>query len=311
MEIKRLELFGFKELVGVDLEFDGQFNKNRYKLKDKKKHNIAAMYENKQDREMLYLYRLLDALIIKQLQDCKTSSMVFARLDSIYSKQEGVELVLLMYKLSNLRMRDVNGVDKYISDFKGLQNDLEKREHKIVEVKRVLFLLCGIVEEWRHLRAQIFLQYGYDKLTTDNVKNALREYSAADRFGKEKEKNRGGGEHALYGEKRRSSEDVVYSKCGRRGHKKDKCVTKCYNCSKIEHVASKCTNERERDCLLNRQPWCTFSTQNILNEHWLWDLATLLLSYARQIYLSEGDISCVDASFSLVSTNTFMDSMWI
>ena len=45
--------------------------------------------------------------------------MVFARLDSIYSKQEGVELVLLMYKLSNLRMRDVNGVDKYISDFKG------------------------------------------------------------------------------------------------------------------------------------------------------------------------------------------------
>ena len=106
--------YGVQKLVGVDLEFDGQFNKNRYKLK-----NIAAMYENEQDREMLYLYRLLDTLIIKQLQDCKTSSMVFARLDSIYSKQRGVELVLLIYKLSNLRMRDVNGVDKYISDFKG------------------------------------------------------------------------------------------------------------------------------------------------------------------------------------------------
>ena len=89
-------------------------------MKDKKKHNIATIYKNEQNREMLYLYRLLDALIIKQLQDCKTSLMVFTRLDSIYSKQEGVELVLLMYKLSNLRIRDVNSIDKYISYFKYL-----------------------------------------------------------------------------------------------------------------------------------------------------------------------------------------------
>ena len=47
----------------------------------------------------------------------------------------------------------MNGVDKYISDFKGLQNDLEKRGHKMVKVERALFLLCGIVKEWKHLRA--------------------------------------------------------------------------------------------------------------------------------------------------------------
>ena len=46
--------------------------------------------------------------------------MVFAKLNLIYLKQKGVELVLLIYKLSNLRIRDVNSVDKYISDFKGL-----------------------------------------------------------------------------------------------------------------------------------------------------------------------------------------------
>ena len=103
--VRVLNYLALKKLVSIDLEFDGQFNKNRYKLKDKKKNNIAAMYKNEQDREMLYIYRLLDTLIIKQLQDCKTSLIVFTRLDSIYSKQERVELVLLMYKLSNLRMR--------------------------------------------------------------------------------------------------------------------------------------------------------------------------------------------------------------
>ena len=84
-------------------------------------------------------------------------------------------------------------------------------------------------------------------MITDNVKNALREYSAADRFRKEKQKNRGSGEHALYGKRKRSSEDVVCSKCRRRGHKKDKCVTKCYNCGKIRHIASKYTNKREKE----------------------------------------------------------------
>ena len=44
----------------------------------------------------------------------------------------------------------------------------------------------------------MFLQYSYDKLITDNIKNVLRKYSEVDRFKKKKKKNRSGGEYILY-----------------------------------------------------------------------------------------------------------------
>ena len=68
----------------------------------------------------------------------------------------------------------------------------------------------------------MFLQYSYDKLITNNIKNTLREYSVADRFRKEKKKNRDSDEHALYSESRKSSKDVVCSKYRKKRHKKDK-----------------------------------------------------------------------------------------
>src|SRR5271168_677973 len=142
---------------------------------------------------------------------------VFGKLDIIYQKQEGVELIVLMHKLVNLRMKGVD-VETYLTDFDGVVGEVEKRGHRIVEVEKAMFMLCGIVEEWAFLRSQIFLQYGYDKLTTEVVRSALREKGHSVNFnlktdGKEKgEKKERGTEGALFG-------NLRCKKCRKEGRK--------------------------------------------------------------------------------------------
>jgi hypothetical protein len=67
-------------------------------------------------------------------------------------------------------------VEDYLSEFDRVIRDIEKREHNMVEVERVMFMLCGILEEWSFLRSQVFLQHKYERLTTEVIRILLREY---------------------------------------------------------------------------------------------------------------------------------------
>ena len=154
-----------------------------------------------------------------------------------------------IYKLVNLKMRDGVAVEKYLSTFDELVDGLERRGHKVVEVERAMFLLCGVPEEWSHVRGQIFLQHGLKKLTVDVVKDALRQHAASLLFGRVRDK-----------QERRSDEDVrdegvekammattttlKCKKCKRKGHVEAKCQTKCFKCNKFGHIAANC---KERD----------------------------------------------------------------
>jgi hypothetical protein len=113
---------------------------------------------------LLILYSLLDTPVIKKLGKVTTVQETFTKLGEIYEKQGGVEVIVLIHKLVNIKMKE-NDVEGYLSEFDGVMRDIEKREYNMVEVERVMFMLCGIPEEWSFLRSQVFLQYGYEKLT--------------------------------------------------------------------------------------------------------------------------------------------------
>jgi hypothetical protein len=89
---------------------------------------------------------LLDTPVIKKLGKVTTAQEAFTRLGEIYEKQGGVEVIVLIYKLVNLRMKG-NDVEGYLSEFDGVMKNIEKRGHNIVEVERAMFMLCGISKE--------------------------------------------------------------------------------------------------------------------------------------------------------------------
>jgi gag-polypeptide of LTR copia-type/Zinc knuckle len=231
-----------KDFFGMDLTFEEWVKKNKVALKGLTREEIAEKLQNDQENALLLMYKYMDGSIIKKLGHAKWAKDAFTALDQIYLKKGGVEIVSLMYKLVNLRMRG-GDVESYISEFDGVLSDLEKRGHKVVEVERALFMLCGIKEEWNYLRSQIFLQYGYDKLTTDVVRAALREQGVSVDFGKlqvKKEKQESAQEDVEAREKALFAKGVTCESCGRKGHTKAKCNTKCYECGKIGHMAANC-----------------------------------------------------------------------
>jgi hypothetical protein len=241
--LRMLGVLASKDFFGMDLPFDEWWKKSRLRLKSFGKEEGVDKYNDDQESALLLMYRYLDGSIIKKLGPVRAARTAFEALDQIYLKRGGVEIVMLMHKLVNLRMKGTD-VESYLTEFEGVLSDLEKRGHNMVEVERAMFMLCGIVEEWNVLRSQVFLQYGYDKLTTEVVKVALREQSVAVNFGKlqvkkekEKEEEGGGGERSLF------AKVVTCESCGRRGHTKDRCNTKCYECGKIGHLAAKCPNK--------------------------------------------------------------------
>jgi gag-polypeptide of LTR copia-type/Zinc knuckle len=238
-KLRLLGVLASKNFFGMDLTLDEWYKKHRSKLKIGKD-DAMEKYNDDQEMSLLLMYRYLDGSIIKKLGHVKTARGALEVLDQIYLKKGGVEIVTMMHKLVNLKMTGVD-VESYITEFEGVLSDLEKRGHTVVEVERALFMLCGIKEEWSYLRSQVFMQYGYDKLTTDVVKAALREQGVSSNFGKlhaiKKERVQEDGEAM---EKALLGKVVICESCGRKGHTKDKCNTKCYECGKYGHMAAKC-----------------------------------------------------------------------
>ena len=177
-------LGGKLELFGLEMEVD-EFRQVNFGMV--KKQDMDALYVSGQKRGLLMLWRYLDSDVIKKLGNVITLKQAFEKLDEIYQKKRGVELILLMYRLVHLRMKDVvGGLEKYLGEFQGIVGDMERRGHVVDERERAIFLLCGIPEEWATLRSQIFLKYEYASLDTDKVKAALKEHDSSLRLEKEK-----------------------------------------------------------------------------------------------------------------------------
>jgi hypothetical protein len=185
-----------KDLFSVDLEIDGWVKKNSSILKECARDEVMEKYEESQEKGLLILYSLLDIPVIKKLGKVTTAQEAFTKLGEIYEKQGGVEVIVLIHKLVNLRIKRSN-VEGYLSKFDGVMRDIEKRGHNMVEVERAMFMLCSIPEEWSFLRSQVFLQHGYERFTTEVVRTSLREYGVFLEFGKKREEERESGEWEL------------------------------------------------------------------------------------------------------------------
>jgi hypothetical protein len=121
-----------KDLFGVDLEIDGWVKKNPSILKECARNEVIEKYEESQEKELLIFYSLLDTPIIKKLGKVTTAQEAFTKLEGIYEKQGRVEVIVLIHKFVNLKMKG-NDVEGYLSEFDRIMRDIEKRGHNMVE----------------------------------------------------------------------------------------------------------------------------------------------------------------------------------
>jgi hypothetical protein len=121
-----------KDLFGVDLEIDGWVKKNPSILKECARDEVIEKYEESQEKGLLILYSLLDTPVIKKLGKVTTAQEAFTKLGEIYEKQGRVEVIVLIHKLVNLKMKG-NDVEGYLSEFDRIMRNIEKRGHNMVE----------------------------------------------------------------------------------------------------------------------------------------------------------------------------------
>lgn len=237
-----------KGFYGMDLEFDEWVKRNIGRLETAEKKLSRAVWDTYQEDALVHCWRLLSAPIIKKVNHVKSAMGLFKALDDIYQQQGGIEVMMAMQQLVSLRMDD-GDVEKYITKFDGLINELSARGHEVVKLEKALFLLFGIPEEWAHLRAQIFVQYGKNNIKVEDVKAAIRQYGLSIKFDKVKLKKEGednsrDAEKALMA--RGGGGGIKCKKCGRRGHKEEKCDTVCYCCRKVGHISTNCPEKDEK-----------------------------------------------------------------
>lgn len=223
------------DYYGMDLDFQGWLKVNKGSVKEE---DCESVWNMVQGKALAILWRYIEASVIRKMGEVKTVREAFKVLDEIYERHGGVEVMVLMYKLVNLKMSKGN-LEDYLGEFEGISGDMERRGHKMVEVERAMLLLCGIPEDWAFLRSQVCLKYEGGTLTMDRVKNALREHQASLALGgaKDREEKYSGGERAL-------AAGLRCKTCNRWGHS-GKCVTKCFACGEVGHVAYKCPHKQE------------------------------------------------------------------
>src|SRR5271170_5411851 len=100
-KLKAMGALAAKDLFGLDMELDKWVKKNYSKVKTLKGTEVEQVYEEDQEKGLLMMWRLLDKGVIKKIGEVKTCMEVFGKLDIIYQKQGGVELIVLMHKLVN------------------------------------------------------------------------------------------------------------------------------------------------------------------------------------------------------------------
>jgi hypothetical protein len=119
-----------KDLFGVDLEIDDWVKKNPSILKEYARDEVMEKYDESQEKGLLILYSLLNIPIIKKLDKVITAHEAFTKLGKIYEKQEGVEVIVLIHKLVNLKIKE-SDVEDYLSKFDGMIRDIEKRWYNL------------------------------------------------------------------------------------------------------------------------------------------------------------------------------------
>ena len=119
--IDKLEVFGL-ELEPTD------WKKVNKVVKEEKE---GEAYDTAQRKGLAIMWRYLDGGIIKKVGEVQTVCGLFKKLDGIYQRKGGVELVVLMHRLVNLRMG--KELEKYVEEFEGIVGEMEKRGHKVVE----------------------------------------------------------------------------------------------------------------------------------------------------------------------------------
>jgi hypothetical protein len=74
---------------------------------------VVEKYEESQEKRLLILYSLLNTSVIKKLGKVTTAQEAFTKLGEIYEKQERVEVIVLIHKLVNLRIKK-SDVESYL-----------------------------------------------------------------------------------------------------------------------------------------------------------------------------------------------------
>lgn len=221
------------------------------------KEDIVVIWRKEQTKALALLWRYLDASVIHKIGDVETAKEAIKKMEEIYERKGGITIIYLMYKLWNLKM-DGNKVEKYIEEFDETFNSLESHGHKMPEVEKAMIMMCGVPDGWSGWRNQLFQRVGYDKLTREEVKVALRDEEMGIRLSSERRKN-GKEEEENYAQEKamiaRSSDGrgggagrfgLVCESCGRRGHDADNCSTQCFGCKKFGHLRSNCPNNSGR-----------------------------------------------------------------
>jgi hypothetical protein len=250
-KMKMAGIWAGKDMFGLTEQFAQWKVENSIKVKKMSGDEQVELYDSEQRQGLYILYKYLDGDVLGKIQEEKTVIGAIKKLDGIYLKKGGINIILDMHRLVNIRMKN-GDVEQYIIDFEEVFRNLKAHGHKMDPKEQAMFMLCNVPESWTQFRNQIFTLLGYDKMEPEVIKDHLREQGVGNKLNKEIKKEKeekvieSGQEKAMMAreekmERRRRNDggEVVCEECGKVGHTRG-AHRQCYHCREYGHIATGC-----------------------------------------------------------------------
>ncbi|KAK5832857.1 hypothetical protein PVK06_016660 [Gossypium arboreum] len=168
-------------------KFDGETNFNLWQVQmmailvqtslkkvvtGKKHENLNQTEWEELDEKALSAIQLcLANTVLQEVLMENTSSVLWKRLETLYTTKYLANRLVLKQRLFTFRMNEYELLRDYISQFITLLNDLKNVEVQIDDKDQAMLLLCSLPPSYKSFRETLI--YGRDRLSFENVKGHL------------------------------------------------------------------------------------------------------------------------------------------
>ncbi|KAK5836877.1 hypothetical protein PVK06_012681 [Gossypium arboreum] len=164
-------------------KFDGETNFNLWQVRmmailvqsglkkvvtGKKPENLNKTEWEELDEKALSTIQLcLANTVLQEVLMEKTSSVLWKRLETLYTTKSLANCLMLKQHLFTFRMNEGELLRDHISQFITLLNDLKNVEVRIDDEDQTMLLLCSLTPSYKFFKKTLI--YGRDKLSVEDV----------------------------------------------------------------------------------------------------------------------------------------------